>query len=97
MLQYCRVIRSFRHKGLSELYANESSRRVLQAHQPRILRLLHFLDASVHPWDMNIPGCYFHQLHGSVRRYSVRVSGNWRLTFDWEDSDATQVDLEDYH
>lgn len=30
-------------------------------------------------------------------RYSVRVTGNWRLTFAWEDGDAVAVDLEDYH
>jgi len=97
VLQCCRVIRSFRHKGLSELFANGNSRRVFQAHQSRILRLLHVLNASVRPWDMSIPSCHFHQLHGSETRYSVRASGNWRLTFGWDESDAIQVDLEDYH
>jgi proteic killer suppression protein len=30
-------------------------------------------------------------------RDSVRVTGNWRITFGWEENDATDVDLEDYH
>jgi toxin HigB-1 len=45
---------------------------------------------------MNLPGYYFHRLKG-VERYSVRVTGNWGITFGWEDADAIEVDLEDYH
>lgn len=30
-------------------------------------------------------------------RYSIRVTGNWRLTFRFEDGDVFEVDLEDYH
>jgi len=25
------------------------------------------------------------------------VSGNWRITFGWDEADAIDVDLEDYH
>ena len=45
---------------------------------------------------MNLPGFYFHGLKGEDR-WSVRVTANWRLTFAWEDKDAVDVDLEDYH
>jgi proteic killer suppression protein len=74
-----------------------SGRRVSPEHQARIVRLLDVLDAAAVPEDMNLPGFYFHRLRGRLTRYSVRVSANWRLTFAWEESDATQVDLEDYH
>jgi proteic killer suppression protein len=97
MLQFLRVIRSFRHRGLRELYKAGRSRRVSPEHQARIVRLLDVLDAAAVPEDMNLPGFYFHRLRGRLTRYSVRVSANWRLTFAWEESDATQVDLEDYH
>jgi len=55
------------------------------------------LDAAAAPEDMHLPGFHFHRLRGQSVRYSVRVTGNWRLTFAWDESDAIQVDLEDYH
>jgi hypothetical protein len=41
-------------------------------------------------------GWFFHGLKG-VDRYSVRVTGNWRVTFGWLGEDAMDVDIEDYH
>lgn len=56
------------------------------------------LDAAVRPEDMNLPGLRFHALSGKMKgRYSVRVTGNRRVTFAWDDEDAVDVDLEDYH
>ena len=64
----------------------------------RILRLLDRLDAAMKPEDMNLPGYRFHQLKGDRKRaFSVSVSGNWRITFRFEDGDAVDVNLEDYH
>ncbi len=48
------------------------------------------------PEDMNLPGYHFHGL-SSEPRWSVRVTGNWRVTFGWDGADAVDVDLEDYH
>jgi toxin HigB-1 len=60
--------------------------------------ILDRLDASLVPGDMNLPGLNFHPLAGEMRgRYAVKVSGNWRITFAWDDEDAVHVDLEDYH
>ena len=47
--------------------------------------------------QMNVPGWYFHSLQGKPMRYSVRVTGTFRLTFGFEPPDAEDVDLEDYH
>lgn len=47
---------------------------------------------------MNLPGLRLHQLKGSLKgRWSVTVSGNWRITFAFTGKDASQVDYEDYH
>jgi proteic killer suppression protein len=47
---------------------------------------------------MNLPGLYLHQLGGDRRGiWSVRVSGNWRVTFRFNEGDAEIVDYEDYH
>lgn len=54
------------------------------------------LDSVAAPEDMNLAGWFFQALKG-VDRYSVRVSGNWRITFGWLGEDAIDVDIEDYH
>ena len=47
---------------------------------------------------MDLPGLYLHKLKGKDRdRWSVRVSGNWRVTFTFDGLDAIKVDYEDYH
>jgi len=47
---------------------------------------------------MDLPGLYLHQLRGKDKgRWSVRVTGNWRITFGFEGPDATDVNYEDYH
>jgi len=47
---------------------------------------------------MNLPGLHLHQLKGERKgTWSVRVSGNWRITFEFEGSHAVDVNLEDYH
>jgi proteic killer suppression protein len=54
------------------------------------------LDAATQPEQLNLPGYHFHGLQGE-RRWSVRVTGNWRITFGWDATDALDVNLEDYH
>jgi proteic killer suppression protein len=54
------------------------------------------LDAAARPEQLNLPGYHFHGLHRE-RRWSIRVTGNWRITFGWDVVDAIDVNLEDYH
>jgi proteic killer suppression protein len=47
---------------------------------------------------MDLPGLHLHALAGDrAGIWSVRVSGNWRVTFRFVDGDAEVVDYEDYH
>jgi proteic killer suppression protein len=47
---------------------------------------------------MELPGYKFHGLKGERQgAYSVAVSGNWRITFEFEGQNAVNVNLEDYH
>jgi len=47
---------------------------------------------------MNLPGFGWHPLKGARKgTYAVEVSGNWRLTYRFSGTEATDVDLEDYH
>ncbi len=65
---------------------------------PRINRLLDRLDSAVELDDMNLPGYRLHELSGKRKgTWSVTVSGNWRITFQFKNEHVYNVDLEDYH
>jgi len=50
------------------------------------------------PAGMNLPGYRLHGLKGNRKgQWAVSVSGNWRVVFEFEGGDATNVDLVDYH
>jgi proteic killer suppression protein len=47
---------------------------------------------------MALPGLNLHELSGNRRgTWSVRVSGNWRITFRFEGENVTDIEYEDYH
>ena len=91
------MIRSFRNKGLRELFETGSSRKIRQDLQARALRRLDALESATSPESLNLPGFNFHPLRGKPKRYSLHVNSPWRITFEWEKGDALRVDLEQYH
>lgn len=92
------MIRSFRHKGLEIFFRTGSKKGIQPAHAPRLSRQLAVLDAASGPEDMDLPGWRLHALQGELAgHWSVTVSGNWRLVFSFEGSDAVGVDYLDYH
>jgi proteic killer suppression protein len=92
------MIRSFRHKGLRALYERDDTKGVSPAQLKRVRALLARLDAAREPADMDFPGLRLHPLKGAMKGFwAVNVSGNWRIVFRFEDQDACDVDLADYH
>lgn len=91
------MIKSFRHKGLAELFEYNRSSKIRQDLQKRLLRRLDALDMAEALGELNIPGFNFHGLHGRPKRYSIHVNGPWCLTFEWQEGQALRVDLEQYH
>ena len=91
------MIKSFKHRGLAELFERGRSRKVRQDLQSRSLRRLDALDQAESLTDLNVPGFNFHGLRGMPKRYSIHVNGPWCITFEWEDGDAFKIDLEQYH
>lgn len=92
------MIRSFRHKGLERFFLKGTKSGIQAKHALKLRLILGRLHASQSPKDMNLPGLYLHQLGGDRRgTWSVRVSGNWRVTFQFVEGDAEVVDYEDYH
>jgi len=91
------MIKTFRHRGLKELFETGKTARIEKKLHSRIIRRLDFLDAARVPQDMNLPGFNYHRLRGRPVRYTVHVNGPWCITFGFEDEDAIDVDLENYH
>lgn len=92
------MIRSYRHKGLKLFAETGSKAGIHPAHAARLRRLLTALDVAMRPGDMDAPGNNLHSLKGELAgHWSIRVSGNWRLTFFFEGDDVVLVDYQDYY
>ena len=92
------MIASFRHRGLKALYDGRTARRVAPEHVQKLRDILAILDRSRRPRDVDIPGFRLHSLKGELKgQYAVAVSGNWRVTFRFEEGDVVDVDYLDYH
>ena len=92
------MIESFRHKGLRALYESANRQKVPAAHAEKIRRILARLNEASKVQDMGLPGFKLHPLKGErTGTWSVWVSGNWRITFRFENGNAFDVDLIDYH
>jgi len=92
------MILTFKHKGLKQFFESGQKSGIQAKHASRLKLILGRLHASTSPEDMNLPGLYLHQLSGSRSDiWSVRVSGNWRITFRFNGEHAEVVNYEDYH
>lgn len=91
------MIKTYRSKALRLAGEGGDPSKLPVPNLRRIIRILALLNAATRPEDMNLPGFRFHGLRGKPRRYAVDASGNYRVTFGWEDQDAIDVDIEDYH
>jgi toxin HigB-1 len=92
------VIKSFRCGETAELYHRHRSRR-FQAVEQVARRKLRQLDAATELRDLAAPPANrLEPLHGERKgQYSVRVNDQWRLCFLWQDGNAYEVEIVDYH
>jgi len=92
------MIKTVRHRGLKRLIERGDPSKINPQQIGRVRRILTLLQGAEQIEDMNLPGFVLHPLTGELRGFwSVRVSGNWRLIFRFEDGHAFDVDLVDYH
>jgi len=92
------MIQSFKHKGLEAFFKAGSKSGIQAKHAKRLQLILGRLNASTSASDMDLPGLYLHALSGNREdTWSVRVSGNWRVTFRFNGEHAEIVNYEDYH
>ncbi|WP_123658259.1 type II toxin-antitoxin system RelE/ParE family toxin [Salinisphaera japonica] len=92
------MIKLFRHKGLKKYFESGSKAGIKAEHAKRLSMQLAALDTATCIDDMALPGFRLHSLTGpDADRWSIRVSGNWRITFRFHDGNAYVLDYEDYH
>jgi toxin HigB-1 len=92
------MIVSFSHKGLEKFYTAGSLAGIQAKHASKLRLILDQLNTSVVIGDMDFPGSNLHPLKGKKKGlWAVKVSGNWRVTFTFEDGQADIVDYVDYH
>ncbi|HEY7990035.1 MAG TPA: type II toxin-antitoxin system RelE/ParE family toxin [Stellaceae bacterium] len=67
-------------------------------HAKRLRLIVAALETSSVPEDMNLTGMRLHALKGSRKgEWAVWVSRNWRIVFEFDGRNVTNVDLVDYH
>jgi proteic killer suppression protein len=92
------MILRIRHKGLGRLYTSGDAKGINAQYVKRLRTILAALATSAGPTDMNLPGLRLHPLTGNRKgQWAVSVSGNWRVVFEFEGENVTNVDLIDYH
>lgn len=92
------MIKSFKHAGLKEFFETGSTRKINAKHAEKIRLRLAVINLAEKIEDINLTGYKLHPLKGDRRGiWSVTVSGNWRMTFEFIDGDAYILNLEDYH
>lgn len=92
------MIKSFSHKGLKLYWEKNDKRGIQNQHAKKLKLILDFLDAAQVIEDMNYPGSMLHLLEPKNKNiWAVKVSGNWRITFRFENSNVYIIDYLDYH
>lgn len=96
------VIRSFADKGTEDIFDGESSRAArsccpveLWAVAQRKMDMLNRVRLLVELTSP--PGNRLERLKGDrADQYSIRINGQYRLCFRWEEGDAYEVEITDY-
>jgi proteic killer suppression protein len=92
------LIKSFKHKGLEKFYLTDSKAGIQPTHAVKLRRQLTELSLAQKPLDVDVPGWDLHPLKGELTgHWSIKVNGNWRLTFRFAEQDIEVIDYLDYH
>ncbi|MCX6870975.1 MAG: type II toxin-antitoxin system RelE/ParE family toxin [Verrucomicrobia bacterium] len=92
------MITSFKDDETRRLHETGSSRRFSAIARVALRKLIQ-LDAAGELSDLRVPpGNRLEALQGNLAgRYSIRINDQWRLCFRWDGSDASEVEICDYH
>ena len=93
------MIRSFKCKETEKIFSRRRSRKLPQDIQQVALRKLRMLSRAVTLNDLRVPpASRLEKLRGDrAGQYSIRINERWRICFEWQDGDAHNVEIVDYH
>ncbi|MEJ0012553.1 MAG: type II toxin-antitoxin system RelE/ParE family toxin [Bauldia sp.] len=83
---------------MKRLYERGDRSRIQAAFVDKVERILARVDAATVAEDCDAPGFGLHALRGDLSGFwAITVSRNWRVIFRFENGNAFDVDLVDYH
>ena len=96
------MIESFADRATEALFHGEtgkSIKRIPSGIRKVAVRKLDMVNAAHELQDLRVPpGNRLEALKGDLRgKHSVRINGQWRVIFRWENGDAHDVEIDDYH
>jgi proteic killer suppression protein len=93
------VIKNFKSSETELIWQEEFSRKYPPHIQKAALRKLIMLHRSVNILDLSIPPAnHLEKLQGDKHGvYSIRINAQWRICFRWENGNAFDVEIIDYH
>ena len=92
------MIVSIRHKGLKLLWIKNDASKLRPDQVKKIRNILTILNNAGKIEDMNFPAADLHPLKGKLKGFwSIAVTGNYRIIFQFENGDAYLLDYVDYH
>ncbi len=100
MTQYTDVvIKTFADKHTQQLYLTGKSKRLPADVIARAIRRLEFIELAASLDDLKVPPSNrLHTLKGNRGgQHSISINDQWRICFRWENCDAYDVEITDYH
>lgn len=93
------MILSFGSKETEKVWSGERVRKWPIEIQTTGRRKLRMLNNSQNISDLRIPPSNrLEKLSGNLKDfYSIRINDQWRIIFQWEDGNANNVEIIDYH
>jgi proteic killer suppression protein len=93
------VIRNFKDKETQKIFERQRSRKLPSDIQQVALRKLRMLNRAETLQDLRVPPANrLEHLTGNRNgQYSIRINDQWRICFEWQEGDALNVEIVDYH
>jgi proteic killer suppression protein len=93
------MIKSFADKHTEQLFNRERVSKLPSAILKVAYRKLLLIDAADKIEDLRIPpGNRLEKLSGDLfGKYSIRINDQWRIIFSWQENNAFEVEIIDYH
>lgn len=92
------MIKTWQHKGLKDFFETGSLAGIQPSHEKKLRQRLNVINRAREIQEINLPAYRLHRLKGDRSDiWAIDATGNWRLTFKFEQGDAYILDYEDYH